>query len=331
VNDPDRASRILGCLLGGALGDALGAPIEFWGSERIRQECARGAFTEQFLPTHYGSDLGLITDDTQMTLFTLEALLRWRADSALDPVRELHVSYLQWWDTQRLDSPPEGATGLAAEQWLYARRAPGTTCSSALEAVRCSGRVGELAVNDSKGCGGAMRAAPFGLLGLENPGELAALGAGLTHGHPTGQVSAGALALIIDRIMAGESLPEAIGRAIEWSEAAKDGAETSAALHTAVDLSESGRPPSQEVVESLGGAWVGEEALAISVYCALVFSVPEQLAQALEFAVLHGGDSDSTGSITGNILGALHGAEGLPPLARQVEGFDSICTLAGLC
>lgn len=331
MNSPDRASRVLGCLLGGAFGDALGAPIEFWGSERIGQECARGAFTEQFLPTHYGSDLGLITDDTQMTLFTLEALLRWRADSALDPVRELHVSYLQWWDTQRLDSPPEGATGLVAEQWLYARRAPGTTCSSALAIAPASGGLGLPASNDSKGCGGVMRSAPFGLLGLEDPGELAALGAGLTHGHPTGQVSAGALAVIIDRIMAGESLPDAVGRAIEWSEVAGDDGQTATALRAAVDLARSNRAPSQALVEGLGGAWVGEEALAISVYCALAFSQPAQFAQALELAVLHGGDSDSTGSITGNILGVLHGAEALPPLARQVEGFDSICRLAGLC
>lgn len=328
MNSPDRASRVLGCLLGGALGDALGAPIEFWGSERVARDCARRAFAEQFLPTHYGSDLGLITDDTQMTLFTLEALLRWRGDPSLELSRELHTSYLKWWDTQRLPSPPDAATGLTAEQWLYAQRAPGTTCSSALAATRVNGRLGEPASNDSKGCGGVMRSAPFGLLGLDTPGELAALGAGLTHGHPTGQVSAGALAVIIDRTMVGDSLSEAVGRAIDWSEFAGDDGHTSIALLTAVELAHSDRAPSQEVVESLGGAWVGEEALAISIYCALVFKEADRVADAIELAVLHGGDSDSTGAICGNILGALHGAEALPPLARQVEGFDAICDLA---
>jgi ADP-ribosylglycohydrolase len=328
MNEPTRSDRILGCLLGGAFGDALGAPIEFWGSERVGRDCVRGSFTEQFLPTHYGDDLGLVTDDTQMTLFTLDALLRWRDDPTLDLVQELHSWYLHWWDTQRLASPPDGATGLASQQWLYARRAPGTTCSSALAAARASGKLGEPAANDSKGCGGVMRAAPFGLLGLKDPGDLAARAAGLTHGHAVGQVSAGALAVIIDRILFGEPLTTAVQTAITWSEGAGDDGETATALRTAVDLADSGKPPSQRLVESLGGAWVGEEAIAISAYCALAFSQPTQFAQALELAVLHGGDSDSTGAITGNILGALHGAQALPPMSRQVEGFDSICDLA---
>lgn len=327
MTNPDRASRVLGCLLGGALGDALGAPIEFRDSERIARECARESFAEQFLPTRYGDDVGLVTDDTQMTLFTLEALLRWRDDPTLDPMHELHASYLQWWDTQRLAGPPAGASGLTAQQWLYARRGPGVTCSSALEATRRSGRLGEPAVNGSKGCGGVIRSAPFGLLGLENPGKLASLGAGLTHGHPTGQVSAGALAVIIDRIMLGEPLRRAVETAATWTEGARGGEETAKALRAAVDLADSGDPPTQKRVESLGGAWVGEEALAISVYCALVFREVDQLGEALGLAVLHGGDSDSTGAICGNILGALHGIDALPHLAYAVEGITAIMSL----
>lgn len=325
---PTREERTLGCLLGGAFGDALGAPIEFWGSERIARDCVRGNFTEQFLPTHYGDQLGLVTDDTQMTLFTLEALLRWRDNPTLDPIHELHSSYLRWWDTQRLASPPDGATGLAAQQWLYAQRAPGTTCSSALASVLASGRLGEPASNGSKGCGGVMRSAPFGLFDLEDPGDLAARAAGLTHGNPVGQVSAGALAVIIDRIMCGDRLSTAIETAITWSEGAGDHGETATALLAAVDLVDSGQPPSPRLVESLGSAWVGEEALAIGAYCALVVSEQDQVAHALELSVLHGGDSDSTGAICGNILGALHGVGALPSLAHTVEGIEVIRSAA---
>jgi ADP-ribosylglycohydrolase len=54
---------------------------------------------------------------------------------------------------------------------------------------------------------------------------------------------------------------------------------------------------------------VAEEALAISLYCAI--AAPD-LESALLLAVNHGGDSDSTGAITGNLLGAIHGERAIP-------------------
>jgi ADP-ribosylglycohydrolase len=62
-------------------------------------------------------------------------------------------------------------------------------------------------------------------------------------------------------------------------------------------------------VEALGGGWIAEEALAIAVFCA---EVAPDLESALRLAVTHSGDSDSTGCITGHILGALHGVEAIP-------------------
>jgi len=60
----------------------------------------------------------------------------------------------------------------------------------------------------------------------------------------------------------------------------------------------------------LGGGWVGEEALGISLYCCL--KAKDDFLKALHLAVNHSGDSDSTGSITGNILGAMYGESALP-------------------
>jgi len=69
------------------------------------------------------------------------------------------------------------------------------------------------------------------------------------------------------------------------------------------------KAPSPEAVESLGAGWIAEEALAMSIYCALT---AEDFRSGVVLAVNHGGDSDSTGSITGNILGALYGKDALP-------------------
>jgi len=70
----------------------------------------------------------------------------------------------------------------------------------------------------------------------------------------------------------------------------------------------------------------GEEALAIGVLCGLAAASPEE---AIIAAVNHSGDSDSTGSITGNIVGALYGCDALPDRwVQRVELRDVIKTLA---
>ena len=68
--------------------------------------------------------------------------------------------------------------------------------------------------------------------------------------------------------------------------------------------------PSPETIESLGDGWTGESALAIALYCALVAG--DGLVKGVILAVNHSGDSDSTGSITGNILGALLEEQAIP-------------------
>lgn len=59
----------------------------------------------------------------------------------------------------------------------------------------------------------------------------------------------------------------------------------------------------------LGQGWAADEALAISVCCALVTRTFEE---GVILAVNHDGDSDSTGSITGQLLGARDGVEAIP-------------------
>jgi ADP-ribosyl-[dinitrogen reductase] hydrolase len=74
---------------------------------------------------------------------------------------------------------------------------------------------------------------------------------------------------------------------------------------------------SEEAIAELGEGWVAEEALAISVYCALV---ARDFRQGVVMAVNHDGDSDSTGAITGNLLGALHGVDAIPARMAGAAG-----------
>ncbi|MEU0484358.1 ADP-ribosylglycohydrolase family protein [Streptosporangium sp. NPDC006013] len=342
--------RVRGCLLGGALGDALGAPIEFESIGRIRRQHGPAGVTG-LVPDWRGA-VGMITDDTQMTLFTVEGLIRG------GDVGAVHHAYLRWLDTQQQRSPcPSGndpiRTGLLREQrWLYSRRAPGNACLSGLRhrgsvAPAPFGEPGP--VNpDSKGCGTVMRSAPFGLRARSprsprHAFELAAECAQLTHGHPTGYLAAGAFAAIVHFLVTpaeqtspdmaedmteDEPLARAVRQATDLLETYPSHEETSRALRTAVSLAAQGGP-GPERVESLGGAWVAEEALAIAVYCALAHPAPGDVGRALLLAVNHSGDSDSTGAVCGNLLGARHGEAALPAgWLAHLEGRDAITELA---
>ncbi|MBM7786330.1 ADP-ribosylglycohydrolase family protein [Tenggerimyces flavus] len=322
-------SRVRGCLLGGALGDALGAPVEFLSLSEIRSRHGPAGVVEL--------TSGLVTDDTQMTLFTVEGMirasLRWDRGVNHEP-SQVRRSYLGWLATQERSSPPADVVGwLGRESWLYAQRAPGNACLSGLR----SGRTGTLKdpVNpDSKGCGAVMRSAPFGLIAprpYDSPErcfQYAIECAVLTHGHPTGYLAAGMFAAIIRCLVEGSSLAEAVDRARAILVTYEHHEETLKAVDAAVAAASAGTP-SAEQVEQLGGGWIAEEALAIGLYCAMVYLEPMQFRDALLLAVNHSGDADSTGSIAGNLLGTLHGETALPPAwVFKLEGRGTILTLA---
>lgn len=334
--DAGKLKRFQGCLLGGAVGDALGAAIEFDSIERIRQKFGAAGLTD-YAPA-YGR-VGAVTDDTQMTLFTAEGLLRaetrYSHKGICHPPSVVYHAYLRWLHTQGEQCGNEGKNHLVQNpsSWLYqlpelnSRRAPGNSCLSALR----SGKMGaiENPINDSKGCGGVMRVAPVGLSAVDAFG-LGVETAAITHGHPTGYLSAGVLALVIQQIVRGASLPDAIAHAVyEILPKHKNHEETFAACDKAIKLANDKTiQPTPETVESLGQGWIAEEAISISIYCALVYE--NDFEKAVLLAVNHTGDSDSTGAITGNILGALHGVVAIPEswLAR-LELIDVVQEIAG--
>ncbi|MDT0379353.1 ADP-ribosylglycohydrolase family protein [Streptomyces sp. DSM 42041] len=326
----DFRSRVRGCLLGGAIGDALGAGIEFDSLAAIREQHGSAGVTD-YVPA-YGRR-GAVTDDTQMTLFTVDGLIRAhvrRDTGAWHPPTDVHAAYRRWAATQRDWGPDERKKDdgwLAREEWLYAQRAPGNACLSGLADDRM-GTVDAPKNPQSKGCGTVMRSAPFGLLVGWEPQlvfQLAVECAAQTHGHPTGYLAAGATAAIVHALARGESLDHAVQRALAQLATRPGHEETTDALKRALGAVRQGLP-GPERVESLGEGWVAEEALAMAVYCALV---AEDVRHGLLLAVNHGGDSDSTGAVCGNLLGALHGETALPPAwVAELEGRATILELA---
>jgi len=210
---------------------------------------------------------------------------------------------------------------------LFSRRAPGNTCLGSLR----SGKMGTLAqpLNNSKGCGGVMRVAPVGLAiqDAEQAFRVGCESAAITHGHPTGYLAAGFLAALIAGILAGDSLRQAVDASMGILQTWPGHAECLKIVAKAVDLVERAEP-SAETVEQIGAGWVAEEALAIGVYSALAGD--KTFEKGVLLAVNHSGDSDSTGAITGNIMGALHGIGIVPQRwLGQLELRDVIDELAG--
>lgn len=202
---------------------------------------------------------------------------------------------------------PTGADGegLLAIAAMQSRRAPGSTCLSGCSAT-APGTM-EDPINHSKGCGGVMRVAPIGTV-VGDPFDLANAAAAMTHGHSSGWLASGALAVMIARLMAGASKQEAVEAGLVAVRDHPRAGEVIEALEKAIRRAEWERP-SPTVVERLGAGWVAEEALAIAVYC---FLVADDFDQAIILGANHTGDSDSTASIAGQLYGAHVGESGIP-------------------
>ena len=316
-------NKIRGCMLGGAAGDALGYPVEFMSLDAIRSMYGPKGIGAYWMDPRRKE--ALISDDTQMALFTASAVLCGQTRTKLGATVMsdswyAYQAYLDWLATQ-VKEPSADYTvrlsGLVDEPKLWDRRAPGNTCLDALSSGAC-GSVGN-PINNSKGCGGLMRVAPvaLGVRGqypsIEYLDRLGAEIAAITHGHSLGYMPAAMLVHIIHRAVYGgcvygDSLRAIVNEALETVMEMFSQEEH---LPVLVDIMQramklaKNADSDEENIHRLGQGWVAEEALAIAVYCSLRYE--NNFSAGIIAAVNHDGDSDSTGAITGNILGAYLG------------------------
>ena len=112
----DMADHIWGGFLGGAIGDALGEPVEFLSKEKRLQRWGP-AGVQGFV---HSDGMGRFTDDTQMTLFTAEALIL-HAKTGESLLTALHKAYLRWLVTQKF--PSRISPDIYLHEGVFARRA----------------------------------------------------------------------------------------------------------------------------------------------------------------------------------------------------------------
>lgn len=334
--------RIRGSLFGGAVGDALGYPVEFMALSEIKKRYGDDGITAYTHDPYTGE--ALISDDTQMSLFTANGILfgdtRGNLRGIMGPIESyVYLAYKDWLRTQTKAFKPwkqdeDRVSWLLDIPDLYNRRAPGNTCMGALR----SGEYGSAkhAINNSSGCGGVMRVAPWGVYdratNKQDRADLDRTGAEiakLTHSHPLGWLPAALLCHIVNMGVYDDcSIREAVEDAIETVEIVFSETLTELEYHPmksllekAIQLSENKKADTENIVE-LGEGWTGDEALAIAVYCALRH--PDDFSAAVIAAVNHGGDSDSTGAITGNIVGAWLGYKAIEEKWKTKLGLKNV-------
>ncbi|WP_405937331.1 ADP-ribosylglycohydrolase family protein [Streptomyces sp. NBC_00726] len=297
----DFRSRVRGTLLGGAIGDALGA---------------RGAS-------------GTVTAATQLTLFTVDGLIRAqvrRDTGAWHPPTDVHRAHLRWAATQRDWGPDERREDngwLAGQEWLYERREPTRECLNGLgdDIMGTLDRPKHPAARDAAA---VTRSAPFGLLVGWEPQlvfQLAVECAAHTHGHPVALLATGAFAVVVHGLARGETLDGSVRHALGLLADRPGHEPVSEALSRALGAVRQG-VPGPALIESLGVTDSADEVLAVAVYCALV---GEDVRHGLRLAVDHGGPGAATGALCGALLGAMHGETALPP--DRLAGLEGRATL----
>ena len=351
--DKNKKDKIRGSLIGGAIGDALGYPVEFMSLAAIKSKYGKDGITDFELNE---KSKAVVSDDTQMTLFTANGLMfgvtRWATHSMLaDLPNYVQEAYKEWYQTQTKveDYNAHHTCWIRDIKELNVRRAPGNTCMSALSDLHNVD-------NNSKGCGGIMRVAPVALylsaenscfenhgknppFSHENIVKYAGDCAAITHKHPLGYISAAIFVDVLYRLLQTDekitfdvvcnfvdsALSTLLGIYTSKQEAKALG-ELWYISKRAIDLAKKDMEDS-EAISELGEGWVAEETWAIALFCVLKHL--DSFEDAVVASVNHDGDSDSTGSVCGNLMGVIVGYDAIPEKYKtNIELKNVILTIA---
>lgn len=362
--------KIFGSLVAGAIGDALGYAVEFLSYNSILETYGSCGITCYELTER----IARFSDDTQMTLFTanglLNGIIRNRISQRKTPLIDyVSNAYVDWYKTQfRQDCmipENERTCWLSSLSQLYTLRAPGNTCLNAIQQSINGLKID----NNSKGCGGIMRVAPVALAFdkctssdakaiftyQSKIDQLACEIAKLTHLHPLGFLPASLMVHLLHKLIhtsdtiTSEWIKNTVFEGLWYLDNMTDSAygipysqlyrneldELNILTLRTFRLAETSTCDT-EAIKQLGQGWTADEAWYIALYCTIRHL--DSIHDAIIAAVNHDGDSDSTGAITGNIMGAIHGYQTIlkhnlfcPPeykLTETLELSDIILAIA---
>lgn len=322
--DTESKNRYIGCVIGAAIGDSMG-----YVSEVLADEYVDDPVVDE------NTNLFPVSDDTQMSLFTMDGLM-WAyircSSRGIGSYEASGVwqSYARWYYTQtgvvldeyvmhKHEHEPIALSSIGVKTIIeydefYSNRGASEETLFAL----ATGQMGKMEepLNDFKDASCLTRVAPVGLFLHDKPDvafNVAARLAAITHGNPSGYLAAGTYACIIAEILNGKSLDACVRNALLELKRYLYIDEVNDVLEYALHLSECDIEPAQ-AIELIGTGSSSEDILAIGVYCALK---SETYEDAVRWAVNCGGVSSSIGFVAGSLIGALKGDSVIPTQWQQ--------------
>ncbi len=296
--------RFQGSLLGLAVGDALGMPVEGMRATAIRERVGE---VREFMDAPWRMlKAGQWTDDTKMMLCHARSIVASGRVDVDDAARE----FIAWFESN--DWRGMGGATYESIQRLMAGTSPHE-----------SGKKGEMAA----GNGAAMRIAPIGLfdcLDLERLHEDCRAAAAITHDNREAIAGAQAVAYAVARAARGDLVPSSLtSETIDFI----GPCEVVERLRMAAGFLQSDMETG-EALARLGTSGYVVETVASAFYCFL--RTPYDFEETVSSAVEGGLDADTTGAIAGAVSGSFNGLGSIPPRWREgVEAADEILDLAG--
>jgi len=274
----DLKSKFTGALIGSAVGDALGAPLEGWSVEMVSSMYGEGKGWKMIY--------GRYTDDTEMMIGVAESLIEHKGFNGADMAR----TFIQNYDARRGYSPwtQEALQRIReGESWEEASK-------------KLFGGQG------SYGNGAAMRIAPIGLLYYDNAHKLretAHKASHITHAHELGIEGAALHAFSIALAVRGKKT----GMVSELHEFVNNDVYKKKIKKIAILLQK--ETTKKEIIAELGNGEAAFNSVPTALYAFLRFDTFEE---SVIYAVSLGGDTDTIGAMTGAISGAYYGEGAIP-------------------
>ncbi|MFW9955518.1 MAG: ADP-ribosylglycohydrolase family protein [Candidatus Thorarchaeota archaeon] len=291
-------NRYEGCMLGLAIGDAVGAATEFLTFDEIRIRFPPNG-VEGF-HSFRGLRAGSYTDDTEMSIAVAQGLLKAKDFSTNAIMESMTVEFISWINS------------------TSSSRSPGTTCMRGVGALKSGVHWSESGVLDSKGCGAAMRSAPIGLAyrhAIDAIMSLSGKVSLMTHGHPSARAGSFATAFLVAKSIDSQDpislLDELV---IQTRKIDESFAQHMMKIPDALQMGEA-----KAAHEHLGKGWVSEEAVAGALYANIMHS--SSFKDIILEAANSGGDTDTKACIAGAIAGARLGRDAIP--SGWIEGIEN--------